>query len=417
MDMKIGVVGLGAVGAQVLWSLSKRPEVEAHGFERGYIAHPFAGAGGEGRLFRNLELTTMGYMPIIKRADELWEELEAAGGRRLRRKIGGLLLGSPSDDQLEHAIASAREWKMPHEIYGTEEVRRRFPHFSIADGDVGVWDSGAGVIAPERSIAVAVDQAARAGAIVHEFSAVQNIEERADGATVRLASGETQEFDRVVVACGGWTTKLVPELHDWIVTKRLTSAWFAGKSDESLRGLPPFMHVSPSYCYGIPNEDEQLVKLGLGFNDHLPAGDPDVVPRQLEHHDAKVEMEKFMWILRDLLPHLDPNPVRIETYIESYTRSMHEFLGVVEGRPNTVVLGGFSGHGFKIAPALGEVGAELATSGETGFDLGFLDDAQPVFAITDIEAGTTTHNPVVASGADNGEPVQPNRNLYREGRR
>jgi sarcosine oxidase len=61
------------------------------------------------------------------------------------------------------------------------------------------------------------------------------------------------------------------------------------------------------------------------------------------------------------------------------------------------VLGGFSGHGFKIAPALGQIGADLATSGETPFDLDFLVSAPPVFNITDVATGTTTHNSVVES--------------------
>lgn len=395
--MKIGVVGLGAIGAQVLWSLSKRAGIEVHGFESGYIGHPLAGAGGEGRLFRNLELTTMGYMPIVKRSNELWEELELKGGRQLRRKVGTLLLGAATDMQIEHALQAAREWDLEHEIYGIEEMRKLFPQFSMADGGVGIWDAGAGVISPERSISVAVEQAVRAGATAREFTAVSAVDERADGVTLRLESGESLDFDRVLVACGGWTTQLVPELKDWIVTRRLTSAWFSGKDDSSLRGLPPFMQVAPSYCYGIPNADEKLVKLGLGFNDHLPTGDPDLVQRKFGHREAQAEIQKFSWILRDLLPDLDSNPVRLETYIESYTRSMHEFMAVAPGRTNTVVLGGFSGHGFKFAPALGEIGADLLVDGSTKFDLDFLSAAKPVFSITDVNTGTTTHNPVVAS--------------------
>ena len=395
--MKIGVVGLGAIGAQVLWSLSKRAGVEVHGFESGYIGHPLAGAGGEGRLFRNLELTTMGYMPIVKRSNELWEELELTGGRQLRRKVGALLLGAPTDAQIEHALLAAREWDLEHEIYDREEMCELFPQFSVADGDVGIWDTGAGVISPERSICVAVEQAVRAGATAREFTTVAAVDERADGVTLRLESGESLDFDRVLVAGGGWTTKLVPELRDWIVTRRLTSAWFSGKDDGSLQGLPPFMRVAPSYCYGIPKADGKLVKLGLGFNDHLATGDPDSVPRKFGHKEAQAEIEKFSWILRDLLPNLDPNPVRLETYIESYTRSMHEFMAVAPGRSNTVVLGGFSGHGFKLAPALGEIGADLVADGSTKFDLDFLSAAKPVFSITDVHSGITTHNPVVAS--------------------
>lgn len=76
---------------------------------------------------------------------------------------------------------------------------------------------------------------------------------------------------------------------------------------------------------------------------------------------------------------------------------MHEYMRVPDGKHNTVVLSGFSGHGFKLAPALGEIGADLARGNTPRFDLSFLTHAEPVFSITDPLTGTTTHNPVVAS--------------------
>lgn len=398
--MRIAVVGLGAIGAQTLWALSRRPGIEVHGFESGYIGHPFAGAGGEGRLFRKLELTTPGYLPVVSRADELWDALEQADGRQLRRKAGALLIGDAEDTQLVHALELARASGTEHEVYGAEELRKRYPQFSVADTELGIWDVDAGVIAPERGISAAVGQAVLAGAIVRDRTPVDRVDERADGVTLRLRTGEALEYDRVVVAGGGWTTQLVPELRDWIVTRRLTSVWYAGVEDDYLHGLPPFMRVAPSYCYGIPNSDERLVKLGLGFNDHLATGDPDRVPRHLGHEESREEIEKFQWILRDLLPGLDPNPVRFGTYIESYTRTMHEYLGLAPGRERTVVLGGFSGHGFKMAPALGEIGARIAVGDAPGLDIDFLRNAAPVFEITDPDTGATTHNSVVASGGD-----------------
>lgn len=415
VTVKIAVVGLGAIGAQTLWSLSRRSDVEVHGYESGYLGHPFAGAGGEGRLYRKLELTTAGYMPIIQRADELWDELEVASGRRMRRRGGALLLGGAQDAQLVHALDVAARWGVPHEVLDATEVRGRFPQFSIGDDDLGVWDVDAGVIAPERSIVAALELAAAAGARIRENAPVAAVTEDETGVTVHLANGDRAVYDRVVVACGGWTTKLVPGLRDWIVTRRLTSAWFAGRRDGDLAGVPPFMHVAPSYCYGIPNEDGHLLKLGLGFNDHLATGDPDTVPRQLNQADAQAEIDRFAWILRDLLPRLDPHPVRFGTYIESYARSMHEYLGVAPGATDIVALGGFSGHGFKMAPAIGEIGAQLAVGAEPNIDISFLREAPPAFEITDPGTGATTFNAVVASrGTPGSAPAPHPHNTHKE---
>ncbi|MGO1543583.1 MAG: FAD-dependent oxidoreductase [Gulosibacter sp.] len=395
--MKVAVIGLGAIGAQVLWALSKRAGIEVHGFESGYIGHPFAGAGGESRLFRNLELTTEGYMPLVLRAGQLWDELETISGRKMRDKSGALLIGRQGDSQLGHAAQMASKWDLDHQSFEATELRERFPQFNIRNDQMGIWDSTAGVIYPERSIVAAVQEAVRSGATVNEFSAISSIEEDSSGARIISQSGARQTFDRVVVACGGWTTKVIPGLSDWIVTRRLTSAWFVGKADGYLTRLPPFMQVAPSYCYGIPTRGGELVKLGLGFNDHLPTGDPDEVPRHLDHREAGEQRKKFSWIVRDFLPGIDPNPVRMNTYVESYTRSMHEYLALAPEHKNTIVLGGFSGHGFKIAPAVGQIGADLVVDGTTDFDLSFLRNVEPVFDITNANTGETTFNAIVAS--------------------
>lgn len=74
--MRIAVVGLGAIGSQVLWQLSQQSGIEVHGYETHYPGHPTAGAGGENRLFWNLELLEPKYAPIMVRAAEAWQRLE-----------------------------------------------------------------------------------------------------------------------------------------------------------------------------------------------------------------------------------------------------------------------------------------------------------------------------------------------------
>jgi sarcosine oxidase len=395
--MKIAVVGLGAVGSQVLWQLSKVPGAELHGYEAGYPGHPLAGAGGESRLFRNLQLESQGYMPIHIRADELFHELDQESGRSHRRLVGVLNIGEEENPQMQRLMSSAQGWDRAHEVLSSQEIRNRYPQFSPRAEDIGIVDVHGGAISPELTVSTAAELAARNGASVHQYTRVARVEESTGGVRLHLADETFNDFDRVVVAGGGWTTKIIPELRDWIVTKRLTSIWYAGQSDSYLAGMPPFLQVAPAYCYGLPTADAKSVKVGLGFNDHASTGDPDTVPRTLSHEDRLREIEKFSWIIRDLLPGLNPNPLRIDTYIESYSRSMHEFIGPVREGSNVIALTGFSGHGFEICPAIGEIGAQIALTGKSEIDLRFMREAEAVFEITDIEAGVTSHNAVMAS--------------------
>jgi sarcosine oxidase len=390
--LRIAVIGLGAIGSQVLWQLSREPGVAVHGFESSYPGHPEAGAGGESRLYRNFELDDPAYEPVIERASTLWRELESDSARRLRYPTGVLLMGCRSSPQMQRAVQSAERSDKPSRLLAPEDVRAEYPQFRVADDDIGLWDPEGGVIRPELTVSVAVGLASAHGAVIHDFTRVEAVEE--EGAKVRVVTADgAQVFDRVVIACGGWTTKLRPDLKEEVVVRRLTSAWFQAEDDAYLEGLVPFMRTAPTYCYGIPTPGNTTVKLGLGFNDHHQVADPDTVPRTPE----ATEVEKFAWIVEDVLPGLQRRPVRMSTYIESYTRSMHDYISFDKHLPDVLVLTGFSGHGFKVSPAIGEIGAQLAVNGASDIDVTFLHEAPPVFDIVDPATGLTTYNGIVAS--------------------
>jgi len=390
--LRVAVVGLGAVGSQVLWQLSRRSDVDVHGFESSYAGHPEAGAGGESRLYRNFEMDDPAYEAVINRADALWHELESTTGRRLRYPTGVLLVGDQSSPQLQRAVQSADRSDKPSRTLTPQQLRSEHRQISVADTDVGLWDPHGGVIRPELTVSTTVDLARHHGAVVHEFSRVTSIDVHDGGTRLETAEG-AQIFDRVVVACGGWTTKLRPALRDTVVVRRLTSAWFHAQDEEYLGDMVPFMRTAPSYCYGIPAPGGSTIKLGLGFNDHLPVADPDTVARTPPPEEA----DRFAWIVDKVLPGLQSRPVRMSTYLESYTTSMHDYIGFDPHMSDVVILTGFSGHGFKVSPAIGEIGAQLAVHGTSDIDLQFLRDAPAVFDIVDPVAGETTYNDIVSS--------------------
>lgn len=395
--MRVAVIGLGAVGIQVLWQLSRCDGVEVYGFDAAYPGHSMAGAGGESRLFWNLELAELAYTPLIQHAADAWRELEGVSGAVLRDQTGVLVYGEEGDTQIECALQSAKLTGAAIELLSASDLRKRFPQFCFSDQSLGIWDLEGAVIRPERTVAVTAELARHNSATIHEFAPVTAID--VTGSTIRVASRVgIQQFDRVVVACGGWTTKLIPHIRDEVVTRRLTSMWFSGVDDDHLRGFPPFLRAAPNYCYGIPSCDARSVKLGLGFNDHFVTGDADALPRQLTGSDLEEQLYKFAWIREDILPGLSFRPYRIETYVESYTRSMIEYIRVHPENENVLIMTGFSGHGFRAAPVLGEIGCQIVTKGKSELDIGFMEQAEPVFFILNPEQGLTTHNALMSSG-------------------
>lgn len=130
----------------------------------------------------------------------------------------------------------------------------------------------------------------------------------------------------------------------------------------------PFLRTEPAYCYGIPTADYTAMKIGLGYSQHLQVDDPDTVERVVRLQELAPFQEK---ISRNL-PGLDLNPMRTETYLETYTATRREWIGPHPDMDNVIVLSGFSGHGFKMCPAIGEIGANLAIKEPPPVDIGFL---------------------------------------------
>lgn len=394
--MRIAVVGLGAIGSQVLRQLALREGVEAHGFEAQFPGHPTAGAGGENRVYWNLETVDPAYSPLIVRTRQAWQRLERDSGQTLIDRTGTLILGDADSAQFTTAIASAADTGANIEQLNRDELGRRFPQFGRSEHTAGIWDLDGGVIHPELTVAEATRLAVVSGAVLHEFDRVVAVRPVPDGVEIETIRG-TERFDRAVVAAGGWTPNLLPYLKTEIVTRRLVSCWYLGTG---LGGMPPFLYTAPSYCYGIPLPDGRSVKVGLGFNDHLTLSDPDLAPRHLQDDDLALQLEKFAWIPERIIPSLASRPHRVGTYIESYTRSMMEHVQFHPESRDLLVMAGFSGHGFRIAPAMGEIGAELIVDGRSTSEIGFLAQAPKMFDILDPEAGTTSHNAAMTSDGE-----------------
>ncbi|GAB3305895.1 hypothetical protein GCM10027427_35400 [Pseudoclavibacter terrae] len=161
--------------------------------------------------------------------------------------------------------------------------------------------------------------------------------------------------------------------------------------------MPPFLRAAPHYTYGIPTKDGRAVKLGLGFNDHFVTGDASKLPRRLEGEALENEIKKFDWIREQMLPGLAKRPYRVATYVESYTTTMFEHIKPHPENEDVLVMAGFSGHGFRVAPAVGEIGAQLIMSGKSELDIGFLDAYPKAFEILDSFEGLTTHNSVMTT--------------------
>lgn len=365
---KVAVIGIGSIGSMVLWQLAKKG-IQAVGFEQYGIVHDRSAAGGESRMFRTAYMEGAEYVPLLKQSRLLWEELEEETGYILLTLKGGLMIGPKDIDEIKNVIRSIKDFDINHEILNVDEAKKRFPQHVLQEDEIMVLDKEAGYMRPELAVFAAAERAESLGAVIHRHTTVEQIEELNDKVRI-VANGENYEFDQVIVTAGPWTTRIFPELKENLTPKKLVMTWYPTSKIENYQPdkFPVFARMTEGFTFfGIPSLEGTMVKVA-SVNTF---GDVEV-PNHLIRDINLSELKNINDAVSTYLPELRPDPVRISVHMDGYTTDGHAVVGLVPGLKNTFIMGGYSGHGFKLAPVMGKIGLDLVEKGETEFDISHL---------------------------------------------
>lgn len=352
------MIGLGSAGSMALWRLSLMADVEAIGFEQFGIGHPHGSFSGESRLFRTAYQEGAKYVPLLSRARELWGELESASGRRLFHRYGVLTVSRATNGPFVRLLDSIEEHGLPHELLDAAELRERYPQLDVADDEVGVLDPLGGALRPESGVLSAVKQARANGAEVRDHDPVISIADAGDGVDIVSESGTTR-VDRVIVTAGSWSKLLIPELEPLVEVGRITLTWFVPEAAvEPLyqpEALPCFIRDRDSFhVFGAPIVDGYSAKISSDAHPPIGADRPELMDLRRD----PAELSEFGREVRKIFPGVSPEPVHYSVHHDGFTPDK---TPIIDRRGSTVVVAGLSGHGYKLAPAYGELAAQLAT--------------------------------------------------------
>jgi len=368
--MKVAVIGGGAMGAATSWRLAKRG-VDVVCFDRHSPPHAFGSTHGESRIIRSAYFEGTFYVPLLQEAFALWRELEATSGERLLTMTGALMIGDASSDVVVGAQSSAKEHGLDAEFLDTAALRRRFRGHVVHDGDVAVLDRQAGVLNPEAAVTAMLGQAPR---VVREKKVSSVAEVRS-------------KFDAVVVAAGPWT----PELIDWIPlsVERQVHVWFSTARDADWFGpdrFPAFVRqtLEGGFMYGIPSLDGKTVKVGRHHDGEITT--PDTIRRRVDDFDIDPLRLLAATYLRGVSGHV----TRTLTCMYTNTPDGHFVIDFAPGDKQVVVISACSGHGFKFAPVIGDIAADLVCDGETKRDISRFSAAR--FAAADVPDDHDDHD-------------------------
>ncbi|GMU94357.1 MAG: oxidoreductase [Candidatus Hydrogenedentota bacterium] len=368
MSYDVIVLGLGGMGSATLYHLAKRG-ARVCGVEQFGIAHDMGSSHGSLRMIRKAYFEHPSYIPLVERAYTLWRELESESGTQLLTQSGLILSGAPDCALVRGLESCYAQHAIPHERIDAAEAMRRYPQFRLPDDHLVYWDPVGGYLRVEASVETHVAMAQRFGADVRIHEDVQTWRADDDGVTLTTTKGELRAA-KLVITAGAWTKAAFAELQVPLRILRKVQLWYDSPNIADFRAgrMPGFYVETPAGgFYGFPAVGEDGLKVAehTGGED---VDDPDELDRALHRRDE----EKVLAFLAETFPTLAPTRKRFSVCMYSMSSDDHFIIDVHPRYRNVVIAGGFSGHGFKFAPVVGEVLADLATQGTTTLPVGFL---------------------------------------------
>jgi sarcosine oxidase len=246
------VAGLGAHGSAAAYHLAKRGH-GVLGFDRFARGHTFASFGGLSRIIRLSYYEHPSYVPLLKRAWDLWREVERDSGETLLTQTGGLYMGPVRGELVSGSLASARMHGLEHELLDNTELQRRYPLFDVDHDWVGLLDVQAGWLAPERCVETHLHLAERHGATLRFAEPIERWERDGDDVRVTSAQG-SYRARRLVITAGAWLSRLLPQLTPHLWVERNVLFWFEPRLElEAFAKLPVYIvEDTDRFYYGFP---------------------------------------------------------------------------------------------------------------------------------------------------------------------
>ena len=347
------VIGAGVHGAAAAFHLASRGVRCAVLDPRG----PAGGPTGRSSAICRSYYTNAFLAGVARDAIAMIRDFEEHTGRPADFRETGLLVLHPAEDEsaVRATVPRLNEQGIATDLLEPRDVVDRWPEFDVHDIAVAAFERGAGYADPVLVTQGLLERARELGAETRLGEGATTLERDGAGWSVGTTAGETLIADRVLIAAGPWTKPLAAQVGaDLPLTvERHIVATFAWGGDVR---APAHGDLPNGYYFRPEGEDLFL----MGPLHPEPTVEPDAVDERL----GALESERMAAAVVRRVPALEDATAR-GGWASLYDVSPDWQPVIGEIAEGVLVDAGTSGHGFKLAPALGRHVAELVLGVET----------------------------------------------------
>lgn len=356
---RVFVIGAGAFGVWAAWWL-KRLGVDVLLVDARGPGNPHSSSGGDTRVVRSVYGSDRLYTEMVCRSLVHWRELSTTTGDKLFFETGALWTSGDTLPYVETALPILRDFGLELERLEPREVAARFPQFDERTIRLAYFEPQAGVVRAAEACRSLVESFVSNGGryrranVELALASHEHVEVRVEGETVAA--------DMYVFACGPWLRSLFPEvLENRMHVTRQEEYYFAvprGTEGFGPDRMPVSFDFGERVIVCLPDVDGQGFKI---VDDSR--GEP-YDPSSGDRTPTPGEVQRLREYLAERFPALSDAPF-LEGRVCQYANSPDGDL-IVDRHPhhrNCWLVGGGSGHGFKLSPAVGESVARAIVEG------------------------------------------------------
>ena len=366
------VVGCGGVGSAALYSLSSRG-FRVAGLDKFSPPHHNGSSHGHTRAIRKAYFEHPDYVPLLQSSYKLWRELEQKSHKELMNLVGLLEVGPPDGMLVTGVRQSAELHNLPVEFLSPSEVSNQFPGLSLREEFEIAYEKDAGYLLVEDCIESFLSLAVNSGAELLTETMVLDWSAKPGGVSVRTSKGLIAG-DALILAGGPWASSLLGSIDGVrLELRKKHMYWYSNQNPKyfSSSGFPVFALELPEednnrVYYGFPQINSDGVKLAE-HTGGLLVNSADNVQNMIDPDANETDLFR-----RTYLPHISGSVSRHESCLYTLSHDENFYLDVHPQFDNVAFAAGLSGHGFKFAPVLGEVLADLVTKCASLHEFGYL---------------------------------------------